>query len=123
MLHAALEDTRTNLVDYCAKLRNKTVADAHTSVIPKTSSVVAIEDIQSPSKITTKGRPKGKRLGYELKKSIKKSMQRKRNSLGQLNIDNRVESCENIDLDAPARQIGLQGLSEFMSLLNSFGNT
>nr|XP_025651934.1 protein FAR1-RELATED SEQUENCE 5-like [Arachis hypogaea] len=37
--------------------------------------------------------------------------------------DNRVESCENIDLYAPARQIGPQGVGGFMSLLNSFGNT
>ncbi|KAL4299913.1 hypothetical protein AHAS_Ahas17G0148400 [Arachis hypogaea] len=47
------------------------------------------EDIQGPSKVTTKGRPKSKRLGSELEKSIKKSMRRKRKKSG---LDNRVES-------------------------------
>ncbi|RYR19031.1 hypothetical protein Ahy_B03g063698 [Arachis hypogaea] len=76
--------------------------------------------IQGPSKVNTKGRPKGKRLGYELEKSIKKSMQRKRKSSAP---DKRVESCRNIDLDAPAWQISPQGVGGFMSLLNSFDNT
>ncbi|QHN92624.1 protein FAR-RED IMPAIRED RESPONSE 1-like [Arachis hypogaea] len=100
MLHAALNNARAKLVDYRAKLWNKTVTDAHTSIATDTSSVAGTEDIQGPSKVTIKGRPKGKRLRYELKKSIKKSMQRKRKSSGQ---DNRVESCGNIDLDAPAQ--------------------
>ncbi|RYR16013.1 hypothetical protein Ahy_B04g073001 isoform B [Arachis hypogaea] len=87
MLHAALDDARAKLVDYRAKLRNKTVADAHTSIATETSFVVGTKDIQGPSK------------------------------------DNHVESCENIDLDAPARQIVPQEVGGFMSLLNSFGNT
>ncbi|KAL4299111.1 hypothetical protein AHAS_Ahas17G0068200 [Arachis hypogaea] len=84
MLHAALDDARAKLVDYRAKLWNKTVTDAHTSIATETSSVVATKDIQGPSKVTTKGWPKGKRLGYELVKSIKKSMQRKRKTPGYL---------------------------------------
>ncbi|KAL4337328.1 hypothetical protein AHAS_Ahas12G0099200 [Arachis hypogaea] len=120
MLHAALDDARAKLVDYRTKMQNKVVADAHTSIAIEISSVVATGDIQGPSKVTTKGQPKGKRLGYEMEKSIKKSMQRKWKSSGQ---DNRVESYENIDLDAPARQIGPQGVGGFMSLLNSFSNT
>ncbi|KAL4349935.1 hypothetical protein AHAS_Ahas10G0091700 [Arachis hypogaea] len=92
MLYAALDDARVKLVDYRVKLRNKTVADAHTNI--------ATEDIQGLSKVTTNGRPKGKRFGYELEKSIKKFMQRKQKSSGQ---DNRVESCRNINLDAPAQ--------------------
>ncbi|KAL4294364.1 hypothetical protein AHAS_Ahas18G0220700 [Arachis hypogaea] len=117
MLHAALDDARVKLVDYRAKLLNKTVANVHTSIATETFSVVATEDIQDPSKVTTKGRPKGKKLGYELEKSIKKSIQRKRKRLDQ---DNRVESCGNIDLDAPARQIGPQGLGGCMPPIKLF---
>ncbi|RYR53514.1 hypothetical protein Ahy_A06g028671 [Arachis hypogaea] len=120
MLHTSLDDARAKLVDYHTKLQNKAVADAHTSIATEISSVVAIGDIQGPSKVTIKGRPKGKRLGYELEKSIKKSIHRKQKSSGQ---DNCVESCGNIDLDVPTRQIGPQGLGGFMSLLNFFGNT
>ncbi|RYR03382.1 hypothetical protein Ahy_B06g082299 [Arachis hypogaea] len=97
MLHATLDDARAKLVDYRARMLNKTVAIAHNSITTDTSIVLSIEDIQAPSKVTTKGRPKGKRLGYELDKLIRKSMQRKQKSLGK---DNRVESTGNQDLDA-----------------------
>ncbi|RYR75824.1 hypothetical protein Ahy_A01g000406 [Arachis hypogaea] len=116
ILHTALDDVRAKQVDYRGRMRNKTVANAHNSIATKTSSVVDTEDIRGPSKVTTKSRPKGKRLGYELDKSIRKSMQRKRKS-----------SCKNlvgnINLDAPALQIAQQGVGGFMSLLNSFNNT
>ncbi|RYQ84807.1 hypothetical protein Ahy_B10g104284 [Arachis hypogaea] len=86
MLHAALDDARAKLVDYRAMMQNKTVAIAHNSIATDTSIVLGTKNIQAPSKVTTKGRPKGKRLGYELDKSIKKSMQRKWKSLGKEEI-------------------------------------
>ncbi|RYR02445.1 hypothetical protein Ahy_B06g081237 [Arachis hypogaea] len=120
MLHDALEDARAKLVDYRARMRNKTVANAHNSIATDTSTVLGTEDIQAPSKVTTKGRPKGKRLGYELNKSIRKSMLRKRKSLGK---DNRVESTADQDSEASTQQIAKQGVGGFMLLLNSFDNT
>ncbi|KAL4293887.1 hypothetical protein AHAS_Ahas18G0173000 [Arachis hypogaea] len=82
--------------------------------------VVVTEDIQGPSKVTTKGQPKSKRLRANLEKPIKKSMRRKRkNSIP----DNRVESSRNIELEAYDGQIVQQGVGGFMSLLISFGNT
>ncbi|KAL4356039.1 hypothetical protein AHAS_Ahas09G0046800 [Arachis hypogaea] len=120
MLHNVLEDVRAKLVDYRGKMRNNTVATAHNSIITGPSTVFGTEDIQAPSKVTTKSRPKGKRLGYELDKSIRKSMQRKRKSVRK---DNRVESAVNQASEAFAQQIAKQGLGGFMSLLNSFDNT
>ncbi|RYR61963.1 hypothetical protein Ahy_A04g019244 [Arachis hypogaea] len=76
ILHVALDDARVKLVNYRVKLRNKTIADAHTSIAIETSFVVGTKDIQGPSKVTIKGRPKGKRIRYELEKSIKKSIKK-----------------------------------------------
>ncbi|RYR04981.1 hypothetical protein Ahy_B06g084796 [Arachis hypogaea] len=121
MLHNILEDARAKLVDYCGRMRNNTVLTAHNSIATDPSTIFGTEDIQAPSKVTTKGRPKGKRLGYELDKSIKKSMQRKRKSL--CNVYNRVESTANQDSEASTQQIASQGLGGFMLLLNSFDNT
>ncbi|RYR34685.1 hypothetical protein Ahy_A10g049684 [Arachis hypogaea] len=100
MLHDALEDAKAKLVDYRARMRNKTVVNAYNSIATGTSTVLGTEDIQAPSKVTTKGYPKGKRLGYELDKSIRKSMQRKRKSLDK---DNRLESTANQDSEASAQ--------------------
>ncbi|RYR03984.1 hypothetical protein Ahy_B06g083478 [Arachis hypogaea] len=51
MLHTALDDARAKLVDYRTKLWYKAVADTHTSIAIEISSVVAIGDIQGPSKV------------------------------------------------------------------------
>ncbi|XP_057745217.1 protein FAR1-RELATED SEQUENCE 1-like [Arachis stenosperma] len=91
MLHNVLEDARAKLVDYRGKMRNNTVATAHNSIIIGSSIVFGTEDIQALSKVTTKGRPKGKRLGYELDKSIRKSMQRKRKSVRKVCIGIKVK--------------------------------
>ncbi|KAL4381271.1 hypothetical protein AHAS_Ahas04G0116800 [Arachis hypogaea] len=50
ILHAALDDVRTKLVDYHARMRNKIVTNAHNSIAIETSSVVGTEDIQGLSK-------------------------------------------------------------------------
>ncbi|QHN94054.1 Protein FAR1-RELATED SEQUENCE [Arachis hypogaea] len=81
MLHNVLEDARAKLVDYRGRMQNNTVPTTHNSIATVPSTVFGTVDIQAPSKVTTKGRPKGKRLGYELDKSIKKSMERKWKSL------------------------------------------
>ncbi|RYR20735.1 hypothetical protein Ahy_B03g065954 [Arachis hypogaea] len=105
MLHNVLEDARAKLEDYHGKMRNNTVTTAHNSIITGPSTVFGTEDIQAPSKVTTKGCPKGKRLGYELDKSIRKSMQRKRKSVRK---NNRVESAANQASEASAQQIAKQ---------------
>ncbi|RYR62197.1 hypothetical protein Ahy_A04g019598 [Arachis hypogaea] len=94
MLHVTLDDARAKLVDYRARMRNKTITNAHNSITTDTSTVLGIEDIQAH--------------------------QRKRKSLGK---DNRVESTGNQDLDSFTQQIARQGVGGFMSLLNSFDNT
>ncbi|XLR07009.1 hypothetical protein S83_034947 [Arachis hypogaea] len=82
---------------------------------------VILHDIQGPSRVKTKGRPKGKRLGAD--KSIKKSMEkRKRKSqpdVVDLQIDNdRQGSVDNRFEDSTIWNSSDGG--RFMNLLNSF---
>ncbi|RYR73276.1 hypothetical protein Ahy_A02g007644 [Arachis hypogaea] len=116
MLHNVLEDARAKLVDYRGKMQNNTVTTAHNSIITCPSTVFVTEDIQAPSKVTTKGRPKGKRLGYELDKSNQKIHAEKAEECTQ-------ESGANQASEASTQQIAKQGLGGFMSLFNSFDNT
>ncbi|XP_057755439.1 protein FAR1-RELATED SEQUENCE 9-like [Arachis stenosperma] len=66
LLHAALEETRAKLTAHHAKKRFESMVDTHTSIGSQGSNVVSVVDIQVPSKVTTKGRPKSKRLGAAL---------------------------------------------------------
>ncbi|XP_057745265.1 protein FAR1-RELATED SEQUENCE 1-like [Arachis stenosperma] len=77
LLHVALEETRAKLATYRAKKRSESVAETQTNIGSQNSNDVGVDDIQGPSKVTTKGRPKSKRLGYALEKSIKNSRWRK----------------------------------------------
>ncbi|KAL4364833.1 hypothetical protein AHAS_Ahas07G0045600 [Arachis hypogaea] len=77
LLHAALEETRAKLTTHRVKKRSESVADTHTNIGSQSSNVVGVMDIQAPSKVNTKGRPKSKRLGATLEKSFKKSSRRK----------------------------------------------
>ncbi|KAL4357152.1 hypothetical protein AHAS_Ahas09G0158100 [Arachis hypogaea] len=71
MLHAALDDGRTKLADYHTKMRSKSVADALDTLATQSLCMVGIEDIQDPSRVTTNGGPKSKRLKADMDKSIK----------------------------------------------------
>ncbi|RYR54593.1 hypothetical protein Ahy_A06g029903 [Arachis hypogaea] len=61
MLHNVLEDARAKLADYHGRMRNNTVATEHNSIVTDPSIVFGTEDIQTPSKVTIKGHPKGKK--------------------------------------------------------------
>ncbi|KAL4300871.1 hypothetical protein AHAS_Ahas17G0244200 [Arachis hypogaea] len=70
MLHVALDDTRVKLTNYHAKVWSTSVTDTHASIAIQSSCMVGVEDIQSPSKVTTKRWLKSKKLGADLDKSI-----------------------------------------------------
>ncbi|RYR42696.1 hypothetical protein Ahy_A08g039147 [Arachis hypogaea] len=77
LLHAALEETRVKLASHRAKKRSESMAETHTSIGLQSSNVVGVVDTQGPSKVTTKGWPKSKRLGAALEKFFRKSARRK----------------------------------------------
>ncbi|KAL4305757.1 hypothetical protein AHAS_Ahas16G0110200 [Arachis hypogaea] len=58
LLHAALDETRTKLAAHRAKKRSETVSDAHASFGSQSSNDIGVDDIQGPSKVATKRRPK-----------------------------------------------------------------
>ncbi|RYR51033.1 hypothetical protein Ahy_A06g026086 [Arachis hypogaea] len=119
LLHAALEETKAKLTEHCAKKRSKRFADAHASIGSQNSSVVGLNDIQVPLKVTTKGRPKSKRLGTALEKSFKKSALRKNKNFVPVVHS---EASGNIEFGAPIGRNEPQQLGGFMSLLSSFSN-
>ncbi|KAL4344145.1 hypothetical protein AHAS_Ahas11G0149100 [Arachis hypogaea] len=80
LLHVALEETRAKFAAHRAKKRSESVSETHTNIGSQSSNDVGVDDIQGPSKVTTKGRPKSKRLGAALEKSFKNSTRRKHNN-------------------------------------------
>ncbi|XLU80804.1 hypothetical protein S245_004224 [Arachis hypogaea] len=50
------------------------------------SNDVGVDDILGPSKVTTKGRPKSKRLGTTLEKSFKNSCRRKQKNSSPIDV-------------------------------------
>ncbi|QHO15432.1 Protein FAR-RED ELONGATED HYPOCOTYL [Arachis hypogaea] len=76
-------------------------------------------DIQGPSKVSTKGRPRMKRLGSELDTSIKRSMRRKKkNSPLLCEVDQALN--QDVVMDFARRANESQEHGGFLSLLNSF---
>ncbi|KAL4305791.1 hypothetical protein AHAS_Ahas16G0113600 [Arachis hypogaea] len=71
LLHAALEETRAKLIAHRVKKRSETVADSHNNSGSISSNVADVMDIQAPSKVNTKGRPKSKRLGAAWRSHLK----------------------------------------------------
>ncbi|KAL4373640.1 hypothetical protein AHAS_Ahas05G0102000 [Arachis hypogaea] len=120
LLHAALEEIRAKLTKHCAKKRSKGVAATYDSIGSQSSSVVGLDNIQEPSKVTTKDQPKSKRLDAALEKSFKKSAWRK-NKNAALVVHS--EGSGNIEFSAPVCRNEPQQFSGFMSLLSSFGNS
>ncbi|XLU26580.1 hypothetical protein S245_062646, partial [Arachis hypogaea] len=78
ILRAALWDAKSKLTDYRASMRSNTIAASQNTVPAQCTGGAIVHDIQGPSRVKTKGRPKGKRLRAELDKSIKKSMQKRK---------------------------------------------
>ncbi|RYR78795.1 hypothetical protein Ahy_A01g003654 [Arachis hypogaea] len=120
LLHPALEETRTKLVVHRAKKRSNSMVETHTSIGSQSLNVVGVADIQGSSKVSTKGRPKSKRLDAALEKSFKNSARRKNKNAFSV-------VCPNASQDVNLGAVGGQNISEqaggFMSLLNSFNKS
>ncbi|XP_020967455.1 protein FAR1-RELATED SEQUENCE 5-like [Arachis ipaensis] len=117
LLHVALEETRAKLAAHRAKKRSESVAETQTNIGSQSSNDVSVDDIQGPSKVTTKGRPKSKRLGSALEKSIKNSRRRKQKNLPPVVRPHTLEDtnhCAVSGLNGPEQAGG------FLSLLSSF---
>ncbi|XP_052107431.1 protein FAR1-RELATED SEQUENCE 1-like [Arachis duranensis] len=118
LLHLALEETRAKLATHRAKKRSESVAETQTNIGSQSSNDVGVADIQGPSKVTTKGRPKSKRLGSALEKSIKNSRRRKQKNSPPQEV--RLDAFQDVNhgsftgLNVPEQAGG------FMSLLSSF---
>ncbi|RYR48008.1 hypothetical protein Ahy_A07g033999 [Arachis hypogaea] len=78
MLHSGLDQLRSKLLDYRANLVSRRVPSSQNSTVTQGDPHLGESDIQGPSKVSTKGRPRMKRLGSELDASIKNSMRRKK---------------------------------------------
>ncbi|XP_016168506.1 protein FAR1-RELATED SEQUENCE 9-like [Arachis ipaensis] len=76
LLHAAMEEIRAKLAAHRAKKRSESVSETQTSFGSQSLNVVNIDNIQGPSKVTTKGRPKSKRVSAALEKPFKNSSRR-----------------------------------------------
>ncbi|XP_020970359.1 protein FAR1-RELATED SEQUENCE 5-like [Arachis ipaensis] len=117
LLHAALDETRTKLAAHRAKKRSETVSDAHASFGSQSSNDISVDDIQGPSKVATKGRPKSKRLGAALEKSFKNSARRNHKKSPPVF---RPHASQDVNLPSVVgRNVPLQ-VGGFMSLLSSF---
>ncbi|RYR33987.1 hypothetical protein Ahy_A10g048691 [Arachis hypogaea] len=97
LLHTALKETTAKLATHSDKKRFESVAETHTSIGSQSSNIVGVVDIKNPSKVTTKGRPKSKRLGVALEKSFKKYA-RKKNKNVSLVV--RLEASQDINFGA-----------------------
>ncbi|RYQ98790.1 hypothetical protein Ahy_B07g086588 [Arachis hypogaea] len=126
LLHVALEETRAKLAAHRAKKRSESVSDTQTNIGSQSSNDVGVDDIQDPSKVTTKGRPKSKRLGYALEKSFKNSRRRKQKNSSpldvwlNLNFVVRPHAFQGINHGAVAGLNFPDQTGGFMSLLSSF---
>ncbi|XP_057719531.1 protein FAR1-RELATED SEQUENCE 5-like [Arachis stenosperma] len=117
LLHATLEETRAKLNAHRAKKRSESVFQPDTSNGSQSLNVVGVDDIHAPSKVTTKGRPKGKRLSAALEKSFKNSIRRKHKNSSpvvHLHASQDVNHGSVVGRNVPEQGGG------FMSLLSSF---
>ncbi|XP_020989730.2 protein FAR1-RELATED SEQUENCE 6-like [Arachis duranensis] len=117
LLHAALEETRAKLTAHRAKKRSESVADSHNNIGSTSLNVSTVMDIQAPSKVNTKGRPKSKRLGAALEKSIKKSA-RKRNKPDPPVVC--PKPTQDVRFGGVVGHADPEQVGGFMSLLSSF---
>ncbi|XP_016206358.1 protein FAR1-RELATED SEQUENCE 5-like [Arachis ipaensis] len=123
ILRAALLDAKSKLTDHRASMRSSTLDGTQNRMPTRSTCDVILHDIQGPSRVKTKGRPKGKRLGAELDKSIKKSMEnRKRKSQPDV-VDPRTDNDCHGSVDNRVEDSTIWNSADgggFMDLLNSF---
>ncbi|XP_057760130.1 protein FAR1-RELATED SEQUENCE 9-like [Arachis stenosperma] len=119
LLHGALDETRTKLAAHRAKKRSETVSETYTSFGSQSSNDIGVDDIQGPSKVATKGRPKNKRLGAALEKSFKNPARRNHKKSPPIHV-----ICPHASHDVNHPSVVGQNVPEqvggFMSLLSSF---
>ncbi|RYR02483.1 hypothetical protein Ahy_B06g081269 [Arachis hypogaea] len=116
LLHAALDETRTKLAAHRAKKRSETVSDAHASFGSQSSNDIGVDDIQGPSKVATKRRPKSKRLSAALEKSFKNSARRNHKKSPPVF---RPHASQDVNLPFVVGRNVPKQVGGFMSLLNS----
>ncbi|KAL4286523.1 hypothetical protein AHAS_Ahas19G0094700 [Arachis hypogaea] len=105
------------LAAHRAKKRSESVSETQTNIGSQSSNDVGVDDIQGPSKVTTKGRLKSKRLGAALDKSFKNSTRRKQKNSSPVvhpHTSQDVNHGTVAGLNVPEQAGG------FMSLLSSF---
>ncbi|XP_057759253.1 protein FAR1-RELATED SEQUENCE 5-like [Arachis stenosperma] len=115
--YVALEETRARLDAHRAKKRSEGVSKTQTNIGLQSSNDVGVDDILGLTKVTTKGKPRSKRLGAALEKSFKNSRWRKqKNSSPEVRPDafQDVNHGSFTGLNVPEQA------SSFMSLLSSF---
>ncbi|KAL4294249.1 hypothetical protein AHAS_Ahas18G0209200 [Arachis hypogaea] len=122
LLHAVLEETRAKLAAHRTKKRSESMAETHTNIVSQSSNVIGIVNIQGPSKVTTKGRPKSKRLGATLEKSFKKSARRKNKNASPVHVI-RPKASQDVNFSADDSRNDPQQAGGFMSLLSSFNKS
>ncbi|XP_020988662.2 protein FAR1-RELATED SEQUENCE 6-like [Arachis duranensis] len=121
LLHVALEETRAKLATHRAKKRSERMAETQTNIGSQSSNDVGVDDIQGPSKVTTKGRPKSKRLGSALEKSIKNSRRRKQKNSHPVvrpHTFQDINHCDVSSLDVPKQDGGFILDVHFSKLLD-----
>ncbi|RYR16127.1 hypothetical protein Ahy_B04g073070 isoform I [Arachis hypogaea] len=117
MLNSGLDELRAKLVDYRVNLGSRSVPNTDNNMVTQSDTACVASDIQSPSKVATKGRPRLKKLGSELDTSIKRYMRRKKNNPPQ---ENNGAINPNI-VAVPALSTNeSHGNGGFLSLLHSF---
>ncbi|RYR18117.1 hypothetical protein Ahy_B03g062744 [Arachis hypogaea] len=117
LLHVALEETKAKLAAHRAKKRSESVSETQTNIGSQSSNYVGVNDIHSPSKVTTKDRPKSKRLGTALEKSFNNSTRRKQKNSSPVV---RSHASQDVNHDAVAGLNVPEQAGGFMSLLSSF---
>ncbi|XP_025702729.1 protein FAR1-RELATED SEQUENCE 5-like [Arachis hypogaea] len=123
ILRAALSDAKSKLTDHCASMRSTTLDGTQNTMPTRSTCDVILHDIQGPSRVKTKGRPKDKRLGVELDKSIKKSMEKRKRKSQPDVIHLQTDNDRQGFIDNKFEDSTIWNSSDgggFMDLLNSF---
>ncbi|RYR14181.1 hypothetical protein Ahy_B04g070787 [Arachis hypogaea] len=122
ILRAALWDTKSKLTDYRASVRSTTVVVIQNTMPTQSTGSAIVHDIQGPSRVKTKGRPKSKRLGAELDKSIKKLLQKRKRKSHPDDVDRKSDNDHHGSVNKRFEDSTIWNSSDgggFMHLLNS----
>ncbi|RYR54478.1 hypothetical protein Ahy_A06g029765 [Arachis hypogaea] len=110
----------SKLLDCRANLVSRRVPTSQNITVTQGDPHLGESDIQGPSKVSTKGWPRMKRLGSELDASIKNSMRRKKKNPP---LDVHQALNQDVVYCSARRANGSQEHGGFLSLLNSFQPT